>query len=275
MAFGRPERGIVFLLGLILLVLCGPVAAQTFPQLTGRVVDGAALLDPSAQAALDRELAAFEARSGDQVVIVTVPDLQGHDIADYGYRLGRSWGIGGQGEDNGVILLVSRDDRRVRIEVGYGLEGTLTDALSRVVIENDILPRFRTGDYAGGIRAGTAAILQILGGDAAEVAARAERAEAWERDGSGDWLTLAVILFIVFMAIGPILAALAMRLLGRGSGGGSDTGLGLGARSGRRTRLPPVWASGSRGGRGGGTPRGGGFSGRGGSFGGGGASGGW
>ncbi|ALN71546.1 YgcG family protein [Aureimonas sp. AU20] len=268
--------------------LAGPALAQTFPPLSGRVVDSAGLLDTATKAELTQKLEAFEQRSSDQVVVATVPDLQGYEIADYGYRLGRAWGIGREGENNGVILLVSKNDRRVRIEVGYGLEGTLTDALSRLVIENDILPRFRANDYPGGIRAGTDAILQILGGDAAEVQARAERNAGWQGQGQGQgqgsdgWLSLAVILFILFVAVGPLLAALLSRLFGGGRGGpgsGPDGGSAMPARRRRRAiPISPGWGGGFGGGSGwggGGSSSGGGFSGGGGSFGGGGSSGSW
>ena len=263
------------------LLLLSPAGAQTFPPLTGRVVDAAGLLDPATEADLTRELQAFEAKSSDQVVVATVPDLQGYEIEDYGYRLGRAWGIGQKGENNGVILLVSRGDRRVRIEVGYGLEGTLTDALSRLVIEGDILPRFRANDYAGGIKAGTQAILQILGGDAAEVKARAERNSGWQEGDGGGWLTLGVILFILAVAIGPLVLAFLARLFGGGGRGGPGGGTPLPARR-RRRALPvgPVWGGGmgsgwGGSGWGGGGSSSGGFSGGGGSFGGGGASGSW
>lgn len=264
---------------LLLVAAAAPAEAQTFPPLTGRVVDTANLLDAATEAELTRELAAFEQRSSDQVVVATVPDLQGFDIADYGYRLGRAWRIGREGENNGAILLVSRDDRKVRIEVGYGLEGTLTDALSRLVIENDILPRFRTGDYSGGIRAGTGAILQILGGDATEVQARAERNKSWEDGGGEGWLGLAVILFIVFVAVGPIVLAFLSRLFGGGGRGGPGGGALRPARRRRSIPVSPGWGpgfgGGFGGGLGGGGSSGGGFSGGGGSFGGGGASGSW
>ncbi|MEO9788928.1 MAG: TPM domain-containing protein, partial [Aurantimonas coralicida] len=152
-------RGTLAALGRLLvlaavLALVAPAAAQEFPPLTGRVVDTADLLDPGTETALTEKLAAFEAQGSDQVVVVTVPDLQGAEIADYANRLGREWGIGQAEENNGVVLLVSRDDREVRIEVGYGLEGTLTDALSSLIIQNDILPAFRGGDYPGGISRG-------------------------------------------------------------------------------------------------------------------------
>ena len=104
-------------------------------------------------AEIDSKLAALEAKTTDQLVVVTLNSLQGYDIADYGYQLGRAWGIGQKGKNNGVLLIVAPNEHDVRIEVGYGLEGDLTDAVSRLIIENAILPRFRAGDYPGGIAA--------------------------------------------------------------------------------------------------------------------------
>ena len=106
---------------LLLLLVASPAAAQTFPQLTGRVVDGANLLSPADEAELTGKLAALEQASSRQLVVATVPDLQGYPIEDYGYQLGRHWGIGQKGANNGTILLVAPTERRVRIEVGYGL----------------------------------------------------------------------------------------------------------------------------------------------------------
>ncbi|NDW07243.1 TPM domain-containing protein [Jiella pacifica] len=261
---------------LLALLLVAPLltvaaAAQTFPALTGRVVDEAGLLDPTGEAALADKLAAFEAKSSDQVVVVTVPDLQGNAIEDYGYRLGREWGIGQKGEDNGVILLVSRDDRKVRIEVGYGLEGTLTDALASTIIETDILPAFRSGDYPGGIEKGVDGILAVLSGNAAELEARAERNAGWSADDvtTGLFLTLFVGIWIV--VIGTFVFAGLARFRGKKVGKNKYRWLGTtwsyGGASG---------SSGSGGSSGGfGGSGGGGFSGGGGSFGGGGSSGSW
>src|SRR5579864_5286680 len=132
-------------------------AAQTltFPALTGRVVDQAGLLDAADRVALTEALASLEAKTTDQLAIVTLKSLQGTSIEDYGYQLGRRWKIGQKDRNNGALLIVAASERRVRIEVGYGLEGTLTDALTRYIIETSILPRFKAGDLAGGIKSGT------------------------------------------------------------------------------------------------------------------------
>ena len=155
----------------VLLSLCALAQAQpqapspphvVLPALTGRVVDTANLLDAATQGRLDGVLAAHEAATSDQVVVVTLPSLGGMAVEDVGYQLGRAWGIGQRGKDNGVLLIVSRDDRKLRIEVGYGLEGKLTDVDAAVIINQTITPAFRQKDYAGGIERGVAAILQRL-----------------------------------------------------------------------------------------------------------------
>ncbi|MGD9845457.1 MAG: YgcG family protein [Variibacter sp.] len=238
--------------------------ALTFPPLTGRVVDEAGILDAATTQSLTSKLAAMEAKSGDQLVVVTLKSLQGTSIEDYGYQLGRSWGIGQKGVNNGALLIVAPTERKVRIEVGYGLEGALTDAVSKFIIENAILPRFRAGDFAGGITRGADDIIQVMSGDAEEFKRRAAQRpdDAPPSIDLGTLILLGIVIFIIFMSI-------------RGGGSG---GFGPGGRR-RRGYNGPIfipsggsWSSGSSGGFGGG---GGGFSGGGGSFGGGGSSGSW
>jgi uncharacterized protein len=142
------------------------VTSLTFPTLTGRVVDDGGLLSAADRTSLTAELADLEARTTDQLVVVTLKSLQGTTIEDYGYQLGRRWKIGQKDKDSGVLLIVAAAERQVRIEVGYGLEGTLTDAATKLIIENTILPSFKTGDFALGIRNGTAQIAQLLRGNA-------------------------------------------------------------------------------------------------------------
>lgn len=233
-----------------------------FPALTGPVVDDAHLLPQDVSSELSQKLAAYSDANGTQLVVVTLPTLNGYPIEYYGYQLGRHWGIGQKGRNNGVLLIVDAGEKRVRIEVGYGLEGTLTDAQSVLIIHDVILPRFRSGDFAGGITAGADAILSVLGGHQLAV----EHQQVQDRSGTGFLMFL--ILVFVFL---PLLRA----MLGRGAYGGRMGGgwlgwllLGMlsGGGGGRR-------GGGFGGGFGGGG--GGGFSGGGGSFGGGGASGGW
>jgi len=155
---------------LALVALALPAAAQDFPPLTGRVVDDAGILDPPVRAAIESDLAALEAKTTDQLVVVTVRSLQGLAIEDYGVRLGRQWQVGQATKNNGVLLIVAPKERKVRIEVGYGLEGVLTDAQTKLIIENTILPRFRANDMPGGIARGVDEIIRLLTGDA----------EAWQ-----------------------------------------------------------------------------------------------
>src|ERR1700675_4046852 len=148
------------------LVLALPAtAAPKFPTLTGRVVDDAHVLSDQTKGDLDQKLAALEAKTSRQLVVVTIASLQGYDIADYGYQLGRAWGIGQAKLNNGVLLIVAPAEHRVRIEVGYGLEGTLTDALSSVIISSVIVPRFKANDYSGGIERGVDGVISVLNGD--------------------------------------------------------------------------------------------------------------
>jgi uncharacterized protein len=236
-------------------------AGPTFPPLNGRVIDHGDLVSDAKELALAAKLAALERDTTDQVVVVTVPDLQGYEIEEYGYQLGRAWGIGQAEKNNGVLLIVAPRERKVRIEVGYGLEPVLTDALSALIIQNEILPSFREGYFERGIEQGVDAIDRQLRLDPAEAQARAAAAE---RPRSGAPIGVGAVILIIF-----VLMILAMI----GGGGGR----------GRRRRgggVGPilVWAAAEalRGGsRGGGGFGGGGFGGGGGSFGGGGASGGW
>ena len=262
-----PAMGLMrVVLALIALFLFAATAhAQTFPKLTGRVVDNANLLDPAQEQSLTAKLKAIEDESGRQVVVATLPDLQGYDIADYGYQLGRHWGIGQKEANNGALLIVAPNDRKVRIEVGYGLEGILTDAMSSLIIQNAIIPRFKENDYPGGIRAGVEEIGKLLAlpPDEAKAQALAAEQRAKEHRSSGNGFMLFFWLAILLFFILPM-------MLGRAFGG----------RRYRRGRSPVViWGPGLGGGWGGGSGGsgwgGGGFSGGGGSFGGGGASGSW
>jgi uncharacterized protein len=249
------------LLGFALLLWIGPAAAAepAYPQLTGRIVDDADLLSPTDIAELDAGLKALEDKSSDQVLVVTLPSLQGFTIEDFGYQLGRHWGIGTKEKDNGVLLIVAPNERKVRIEVGRGLEPLLTDAMSNVIISGAILPRFRTGDYAGGIKEGVKGIELVLTGDAAELAERVKgRRDA--DDPKIDWLVVIFWTIIILWFVWVTWRNTQRQAYRRGSGPIFIPG--------------PGWGD-SRGGGWSGGGGGGGFSGGGGSFGGGGASGSW
>ncbi len=232
---------------LLILLLASPLwAAPEFPELTGRVVDNANLMTAAQRQSLSQALASAEQNTSNQVVVVTLADLQGYEIADYGYQLGRHWGIGSKESDNGVLLIVAPNDRKVRIEVGYGLEGVLTDALSSVIIQQEILPAFRQGQFYGGIQAGVTAIQAAIKGE--------YQGERQPRDKPSGLKALLILIGMVVVTF----------LLSFGGGGG---------RGGRRGGMfMPVLLGGLGGGGGCG---GGGFGGGGGGFGGGGASGGW
>lgn len=247
------------------LLFASPAAAQTFPKFTNLVVDQANLLPPDTEAGLVARLAALQKDTGRQLVVATIPDLQGYTIEDYGYRLGRSWGVGDSKADDGAILIVAPAERKVRIEVGYGLTPYLTDTLSSVIINTRILPAFKAGDYPGGIVAGTDALVEQLRLPEAQARDRVARAAPAARQGTD--FPVAGIFILILIAI--VLLAMFRR---RG-------GAGRRHRGGNMPVIlwgPSIGGGGWGDGFGGGSGGGGGFSGGGGgSFGGGGASGGW
>ncbi len=245
--------------------------APTFPALTGRVVDDAHVLSPQTQAQLTHTLADLEQRTSRQLVVVTLPSLQGYEIADYGNQLLRHWAIGQKGLNNGAVFIVVPSEHKVRIEVGYGLEPILTDALSSIILQEQVLPRFRTGDIEGGVVAGTTALVGQLGADTSAAEAKAAAAEHQHVRHHGGGLAGIIPLILLFFIISGLFGGGRRRggggmgwllpLMFLGGGGGRGGGWGGGDNDG--------------GGWGGGGGDGGGFSGGGGSGGGGGASGGW
>jgi uncharacterized protein len=267
---GRAAGGLCALM-LALAVLAAGALAQTlaFPALTGRVVDEAGILDAATRNTLTQKSAALEAKTGKQLVMVTLRSLQGTSIEDFGVQLGRHWGIGQRGKDSGVLLIVAPSERKVRIEVGYGLEDTLTDAVSKLIIENAIVPRFRANDFAGGIARGADDIIQVLSGDADEFQQRAAGQPAPHSSPPvrlpfpGALIPLVMVLWLWPGILFFIILVVIKRRLG----------------SGRSSSRGSSWSSDSSGGGGsfggGSSSSGGDFSGGGGSFGGGGASGSW
>lgn len=243
--------------------------------LTDRVVDAAGVLSFAQQQELIAKLSDYEKESSDQIVVATVPSLNGMDIETYANRLYRAWALGQKTENNGILLLVAPNERKVRIEVGYGLEGTVTDALSAIIIHNAIIPEFRNGDYGAGIIKGVDDILQVLRGEGAELQARAQRNQKEAADQT-DWVEIIFLIFWAVIFFGGFGFTILAQIFGRKIGPGRyewlgvsialGSGSGSGGSSGR---------GGSGGGFGGGSSGGGGFSGGGGSSGGGGASGSW
>jgi uncharacterized protein len=255
-----------------MLVMLAPLAGQafaaapTFPTLSGRVVDDANILSPQVEAGLTTKLESLEKATGRQLVVVTLPSLQGYEIEDYGYQLGRAWGIGEKGTNTGALLIVAPTERKVRIEVGYGLEPILTDALSSVIIQTAILPKFKAGDLEGGVTAGTDAVIQQLALPDEEAKAKAQQAFEVTTEAERAPRPSPILGLIIFIIIIVLLSSIF--------GGRRRGGLG--------SALPWIilngMLSGGRGGGGGwsgGGGGGGGFSGGGGSFGGGGSSGSW
>ena len=234
-------------------------AAPKFPALSGRVVDDANILSSDTKADLTGKLAALEQKTSRQVVVVTIASLQGYEISDYGYQLGRAWGIGQKGLNNGLLVIVAPTEHKTRIEVGYGLEPIVTDAFSSVVIQTQMLPKFRAGDFNGGVEAGVDALIQQLSLDSSEAEKRAAAAEQQLRhqdNGGGGGIVGFLIILFIFIAISRVFGGwglLPFLFMGGGRGGGGG------------------WS----GGGGGGWSGGGGFGGGGGSFGGGGSSGSW
>jgi uncharacterized protein len=238
-----------------LLLTCSAVAlfAANFPALTGRVVDSAQILDARSRPAIEQKLMDLEAKSGIQLVVATIKSLEGQDVESYANQLFRTWKLGEKAKNNGVLLVVAPTERKVRIEVGYGLEGTLTDALSNVIITNALIPRFKAGDFSGGISRGVDDIIAVLTTDSSDWQKRTSfRADSPQKADPVNWAILAGIVLLIFLLIWSpgfrwvffnIVLNLAVSSGGSRSSGGFSSG--------------------------------GGFSGGGGSSGGGGASGSW
>jgi uncharacterized protein len=242
------------------LCVAAALAAANFPPLTGRIVDQANILSSVTKADLERKLADLEQKSRIQLVVATVPSLDGEEIEPYANGLFRAWKLGDAKDNTGALLLSAPKERRVRIEVGYGLEGTLTDAISSIIISNAIAPRFKAGDFNGGVTRGVDDIITTLTTDSAEWKPKPTDMRA-EHEAS---LLETLAPFLIFLFIMFVLSR-----MGRRGGGGNVVfiPMGTGGFGG---------GFGSGGGfGGGGFGGGGGFSGGGGSSGGGGASGGW
>ena len=247
------------LAALLLATLQFDVTSAEFPALTGQVVDEANILSASVEKEISTVLAAHEVETSNQVVVATVQSLDGRDIAEYGVELGRRWQIGQEGRDNGVILLVAPNERKVRIEVGYGLEGALPDAIAANIVHRVILPRFREGNYKSGIREGVSAILDAIKGEYEPRTTVRKRS----RGHFGYF-----VLFPLFLIFFPTMLFRMFRRGRRGTGG-----LGTALLMGGLMASQVHHSGGAAGGFSGGGI--GGFTGGGGSFGGGGASGGW
>lgn len=258
---------IVRLLCAVLALIAAPLAAQPeFPELTGRVVDNANIIPPETEAQLTAQLKALETDTQRQLVVATVPGLQGYDIADFGYQLGRTWELGDAERNDGMLLLVAPNERQVRIEVGYGLEGVMTDAFSQHIIGDKILPQFRNGDMPAGIVAGTNALVSHL-------QLTDEEALRAMEDQKGDRFTAGLFL-LPFILFSPMVFIFGIYFLSRLSGSnrtanytGGPSGSSISTySSSSSSSSSSSWSSSSSSSS---------FSGGGGSFGGGGSSGSW
>lgn len=265
--------GLRLMLVATLIVATGSmVHALDFPALSGRVVDEAGIINPEVKAKLESKLAAHEDLTSNQIVIATVRSLQGTSIEDYANQLFRTWKLGQAKTNNGVLLLIAPNERKVRIEVGYGLEGTLTDALSKVIITSAIAPKFKAGDFAGGIESGVDAVIGTLAGDTEWQ----ERTKVREDSDAGQYQDFIIPLIIIAFILVFFMMSARRAMQQQGA-----TRTYHRTRNGRWVVVPgpgPTWGGGGWSGGGGswgGGGGGGGFSGGGGSSGGGGASGDW
>ncbi len=283
----------------VLLLTCLPSLAQApVPSLAGRVTDLTETLAPAQREALERRLAEFETRKGSQIAVLIVPTTQPESIEQYSMRVVEQWRLGRKGVDDGALLLVAMQDRALRIEVGYGLEGALSDLVTNRIVEDIVVPHFKSGDFAGGIEAGVDAMIRVVDG---EPLPEPEARPSPERAPVGLEALFVIVLVLVFV-VGNVLRAIIGRLPAAAVIGGAAGAIawmlaaslalaavvafvgfvstlvsGTAARTGRATRggWRPPGGFGGGGIGGGGWSGGGGWGGGGGGFGGGGASGRW
>jgi uncharacterized protein len=246
----RVDARLAIAAGVLLWVLSA--FAVSYPALSGRVVDQANIIPTATRDAIESKLADLETKSGIQLVVATVKSLEGEEIEPYANGLFRTWKLGEKAKNNGVLLLVAPNEHRVRIEVGYGLEGTLTDALSKVIIANAIAPRFKAGNFGDGIARGVDDIVTVLTTDSSEWQQRPElRLDGQPRSDPVSWVLIAGLIgLVILLIVSPNLRWLFLNLLVSSAVSGSSRAGGF-------------------------SSGGGGFSGGGGSSGGGGASGSW
>ena len=234
----RASAGLALVIAALSLALLLPLSAiaAELPALTGRVVDNASMIDPAAEAALVQKLADFEKKGSDQIVVATVDTLAGEAIEPYANRLFRAWGLGQAGENNGALLLVVKSDRKMRIEVGYGLEGTLTDLHTKLIIENTMVPAFRAGDFSGGISRAVDDMIMVLEGNAAELEARGQRNPATipAPTDPSDYIGTLFIIIWCTLFFGGFAMAILPPIFGRKIGPGRYRWLGMDFNVGRR-----------------------------------------
>jgi uncharacterized protein len=257
---------------LALMALVAPSMAwaqKAVPQLTDRVVDLAGMINGDDEARLVARLEAHEKATSNQVVVLAIDSLDGDSLEEYSLRVARTWALGQKERNNGVLFLIAKNDRKMRIEVGYGLEGTLTDAVASFIIRQTVTPLFKQGLFNGGIVAGTGQIIDVLESDETALQEWKDRANS----SDPEWPFYIFIAIWVMIFFGSIVSNILVRMFGREIKPGHYRWLGMDAgpnapKPRRSSRSGGGWSGGSSSG-------GGGFSGGGGSFGGGGSSGGW
>ena len=281
-------RALLAICFLCLTNLAGVQELQAVPRLATHVTDRTATLAPDQRSRLETKLADFERQKGVQIALLIVPTVSPETVEQYALRVVESWKLGRKGVDDGVLLLVAKDDRKLRIEVGYGLEGALNDATAKRIISETITPRFKQGDYFGGVDAGLDAMIKVIGGEPLPEPKSAGN----PTDDGFDIEALLPIGFVLIFAVGSVLRSIFGRFLGAGIVGGVAgfiamlliSSVFVAAIVGVVAFVVSLFAGFSGGGgrfsggsssSWGGSSGGGGFSGGGGSFGGGGASGGW
>ncbi|TIT93401.1 MAG: YgcG family protein, partial [Mesorhizobium sp.] len=200
--------------------------AADLPALTGRVVDNAGIIDAGTKAALTKKLADFEKKGSDQIVVATIPSLGGEEIEPYANRLFRFWKLGQAKENNGVLLVVAPNDRRMRIEVGYGLEGTLTDLHTKLIIENDMVPAFRAGDFSGGITKAVDDMIMVLEGNPEELEARGKRNEQAPFNSDDLFFSIFIAVWITILVL-SLAASILPPIFGQRIGPGRYRWLGM------------------------------------------------
>ena len=254
----------------------------TVPKLSGRVVDGAVMLSPQSRADLMAKLDEHERKTGNQIVVLTIPSLGGEVLEDYSLQVARKWKLGQKDLDNGVLFLIAKNDRKMRIEVGYGLEGTLTDAIASFIIRQTVAPLFKQGLFDGGIVAGTGQVIEVLEADTAALESWKNRAKPSNSGNAPQWPVLVFLAIWLMIFFGGLVSSILVRTFGTEIKPGHYRWLGIDTgpnapRAKRRRSNTGGWVGGSSGGgwSSGGGFGGGGFGGGGGGFGGGGSSGGW
>lgn len=202
----RAAAWLTLLLGLLVAAsapLRAELSAAQLPSLTGRVVDDAHVLKPEDQTALTTRLKDLEDQSGIQFVVATVPSLQGEEIEPYANALFRKWRLGQKDKNNGVLFLIAPNERKIRFEVGYGLEGTLTDALTKLILHNAVGPKLKTGDYAGGIKASVDEAIAVLTTDKSDWQKRPafQGAQDTQVSPAAGMMILFIVLVVVILLI--------------------------------------------------------------------------